>query len=141
MKKIIPIIAIVLVFIVGLGFLCYPLVSSVVNNIASRQEAEAEIKKFSSLGDEKIDALFAEADEYNHSLIDTVILTDPFDAESYEKIGAHYRETFDVNGKGLIGYVTIPKINVYLPIYHGTSKEVLDSYAGHLDNTSFPVGG
>ena len=141
MKKIIPIIAIVLVFIVGLGFLCYPLVSSVVNNIASRQEAEAEIKKFSSLGDEKIDALFAEADEYNHSLIDTVILTDTFDAESYEKIGAHYRETFDVNGKGLIGYVTIPKINVYLPIYHGTSKEVLDSYAGHLDNTSFPVGG
>lgn len=141
MKKFIPIIAIVLIFVVGLGFLSYPLVSSVVNNISARNEAEVNIKKAVDTNSDQIDKLFAEAEEYNHSLINTVILTDPFDPESYEKIGAHYRETFDVDGKGLIGYVTVPKINVYLPIYHGTSKEVLDKAAGHLDNTSFPVGG
>ncbi len=141
MKRIIPVIAILLIFAVGIGFLAYPLVSSVVNNISARNEAEVNIQKVAQTDEAKIDALFAEADEYNHSLVSTIILTDPFDPESYEKIGAHYRETFNVDENGLIGYVTVPKINVYLPIYHGTSKEVLDKAAGHLANTSLPVGG
>lgn len=141
MKKLIPIIIIILIFLVGIGFLCYPLISSVLNNIGSRSEAEENIKKAASMDADEIDKLFAEADLYNRNLVNTVILTDPFDPDTYAKIGARYRETFDVDGKGLIGYVTIPKINVYLPIFHGTSKEVLDKGAGHLDNTSFPVGG
>lgn len=141
MKKTIPIIAIILIFVIGIGFLCYPLVSSVVNNIGSRNEAEENIKKAAAMDTAEIDKLFDEAELYNRNLLNTVILTDPFDPETYAKIGANYRKTFDVDGKGLIGYVTIPKINVYLPIFHGTSKEVLDKGAGHLDNTSFPIGG
>lgn len=141
MKKYIPIIAIILIFIIGVGILAYPLVSSVINNYSMRNVAEVEVKQAAEKPNSEIEALFKQADEYNSSLINTVILTDPFDEEAYEKIGAHYKETFDVNGKGLIGYIEIPKINVYLPIYHGVSTEVLSRGAGHLDNTSFPVGG
>ena len=141
MKKYIPIIAIILIFIIGVGILAYPLVSSVINNYSMRNVAEVEVKQAAEKPNSEIEALFKQADEYNSSLINTVILTDPFDEEAYEKIGAHYKETFDVNGKGLIGYIEIPKINVYLPIYHGVSTEVLSRGAGHLGNTSFPVGG
>lgn len=141
MKKYIPIIAIILIFLIGVSILLYPLVSSVINNYNMRQNAEVQVEEAAKKPKPEIKELFKQADEYNASLINTVILTDPFDEEAYEKIGAHYKETFDVDGKGLIGYVDIPKINVYLPIYHGVSSEVLSRGAGHLDNTSFPVGG
>ena len=90
---------------------------------------------------EEVKKLFDEAEAYNKSLLNTVILTDPFDEEAYEAIGAHYEETFNAGANGLIGFIDIPKINVYLPIYHGVSKEVLERGAGHLDNTAFPIGG
>ena len=141
MKKKIPIIAIILIFVIGLGILAYPLVSSMVNNMAKRNDAEAEINLIKQMEPDKSKELFAEAEKYNKSLLNDVILTDPFDEEAYEAIGANYPKTFNVNEQGLICYIDIPKINVYLPVYHGTSAEVLERGAGHLDNTAFPIGG
>ena len=141
MKKRVPVILFILLFVVGIGFLGYPLVSSVANNLGARNEARVKMSETENFDNEKINQLFDEAEEYNSSLIDTIILTDPFDKDSYEEIGAHYEETFNIDGDGLIGYVEIPKINVFLPIYHGTSAEVLQKGAGHLNNTSLPVGG
>lgn len=141
MKKYLPIIAISLIFIIGLGILCYPLVSSVINNAGVRNEAKVEYERVQNMETDKIDALFAQADEYNKSLLNNVIITDPFDEKAYKAIGEHYEETFNAGANGLIGYVDIPKIDVYLPIYHGTSTEVLERGAGHLENTAFPVGG
>lgn len=141
MKKYIPIIAIVLIFLIGVGVLSYPLVSSVINNYNIRNEAQVQVEEAAKKPKPEIAAMFKQADEYNSNLVNTVIITDPFDEAAYEKIGAHYEETFDVDGNGLIGYIDIPKIDVYLPIYHGVSTEVLSRGAGHLDNTSFPVGG
>lgn len=141
MKRYLPIIAIVLIFLIGLGILTYPLLSSVINNIGIRNEAKIKYQKAQDMQSEEVEALFAEADAYNKGLLNTVILTDPFDEEAYEAITAHYEETFNIADNGLIGYIDIPKINVYLPIYHGTSTEVLERGAGHLENTAFPVGG
>lgn len=141
MKRYIPIIVIIIIFVIGVGVLAYPLVSSVINNYNMRSNAMVQAEAAAKLPNTEIEKLFEEADQYNSSLINTVILTDPFDEEAYEKIGAHYQETFNVDGDGLIGYVDVPKINVYLPIYHGVSTDVLSHGAGHLDNTSFPVGG
>lgn len=53
----------------------------------------------------------------------------------------NYEEVLNLNGDGVMGHVEIPDINVYLPIYHGTSEEVLQKGAGHLDVTALPVGG
>lgn len=141
MKKTLPIIAIALIFLIGVGVMSYPLISSVVNNIADRQHAQDELIKIENMDKKERNALFNEAEDYNRKLISTVLLTDPFDEATYEKIEDYYRETFNVNEDGLIGYIEIPKIDVFLPIYHGTSKEVLEKGAGHLENTSFPVGG
>lgn len=141
MKRYLPIIAIVLIFLIGLGVLTYPLISSVINNIGIRNEAKIEFQKAQDMEPEEIKKLFDEAEAYNKSLLNTVILTDPFDEEAYESVGAHYEETFNAGEFGLIGFIDIPKINVYLPIYHGVSTEVLERGAGHLDNTAFPIGG
>ena len=70
-----------------------------------------------------------------------MIITDPFDEKAFQKIGANYEKTLNIDDNGLIGYIDVPKINVYLPIYHGTSEEILSKGAGHLQNTSLPVGG
>ena len=47
----------------------------------------------------------------------------------------------NVNGSGMMGYLKIPKINLELPIYHGTSESVLQAGVGHFQGTSLPVGG
>ena len=141
MKRRLPIILIILIFLVGLGILSYPLVSSMINNYFDRSEAHDRMVAAEGMPKEEIQQFFEDAENYNRSLTDTVVLTDPFDMESYEKIGAHYDETFDIDGNGFIGYIEIPKINVFLPIYHGTDDEVLQKGAGHLHNTSLPIGG
>lgn len=141
MKRKLALIAIFLIFITGVGILSYPLVSSIVNNLENRSNASAYMEKAKAMKTDKIDKLFKEADDYNRSLTSNVVLTDPFDASMYEEIGAHYKETFNAGEKGLIGYVDVPKINVYLPIYHGASDDTLERGAGHLENTSLPIGG
>lgn len=141
MKRRLPIIIIIFIFLIGLGVLSYPLVSSIINNLNDRSEARQVEEKVQLMDEAEVNKLFSEAEDYNRSLTDTVVLTDPFDIDSYEKIGAHYGETFDLDGSGFIGYIDIPSIDVYLPIYHGTSDEVLKRGAGHLENTSLPIGG
>lgn len=140
MKKILPLIFVLLIFLVGVGVLAYPLVSSMINNMAFRGEAREYEKNIGEMDQERIDELLASAQAYNDSL-HRIILTDPFDEASYALIGENYTEALNVDGNGLIGYVEIPKIDVYLPIYHGTSIEVLSKGAGHLEHTAFPIGG
>ncbi|MEE1060440.1 MAG: class C sortase [Ruminococcus sp.] len=141
MKRKIAMFFVVLIFLAGVGVMSYPLISSMVNNYSARNESYEYIQEAVEYVDEEKETYFAEADEYNKSLTSNVIITDPFDEEAYKKIGANYETTLDFNENGIIGYVDIPKIDVYLPIYHGTDTEVLSKGVGHLQNTSFPVGG
>ena len=140
MKRVLSLILVIVLFLTGVGMLTYPLISSVINNIAVRQQADFYVEMTKDADTSKIDSMFETAQTYNDSL-HKVVLTDPFDAESYGKIGEGYLEALDVDGGGLIGYVDIPKINVYLPIYHGTSLDILSKGAGHLEQTSLPIGG
>lgn len=141
MKQKLAIICIVLIFAAGIGVLSYPLVSSAINNMVSRSQAEEYTKITKVMPGEKTQELMEEAEEYNNSLTNNVIITDPFDEEAYEKIGQNYENALNVDGSGLIGYIDIPKINVYLPIKHGTTSDILAHSAGHLQNTSLPIGG
>ncbi len=140
MKRIVLIVIVVLIFLAGVGVLAYPLISSAVNNMAVREGADTYRQDVEETADEDIEAQFAEAEKYNESL-HRVILTDPFDEKSYGKIGENYSNTFNSSSEGIIGYVEVPKINVLLPIYHGTSLEVLSRGAGHLEHSSLPIGG
>lgn len=141
MKRKLAIFGIILIFVAGIGIMSYPLVSSVINNIDSRNHVEEYTKTTKQMSSEETLEKFKQAEEYNHSLTNNVIITDPFDEKAYKKIGANYENALNVDGNGLIGYIDIPKINVYLPIYHGTTEKILAKGAGHLQNTSLPVGG
>ena len=81
--------------------------------------------------DSSIDA----ADAYNRQLNTT--------PNSFYKpdLVSGYAQTLDISGTGIMGYITIPKISVELPIYHGTDEGVLQVAAGHLEGSSLPVGG
>ena len=141
MKRKLAIFGIILIFVAGIGVMSYPLVSSVINNIDSRNNVEEYTKTTKQMSSEETLEMFKRAEEYNQSLTNNVIITDPFDEKAYKKIGANYENALNVDGNGLIGYIDIPKINVYLPIYHGTTDKILAKGAGHLQNTSLPVGG
>ena len=80
-------------------------------------------------------AYFEAADAFNAQ-----IAADP-DALYFPDRFPSYESTLDVTGTGIMGYITIEKIGVELPIYHGTSDAVLQVAAGHLEGTSLPVGG
>lgn len=141
MKRKLAIFGIILIFLAGVGVMSYPLVSSIVNNYVSRSSVKEYTDKVALMPDEESEKLIEDAEKYNNSLSNNLILTDPFDQKAFSKIGADYENVLNIDEDGLIGYIEIPKINVYLPIYHGTDKEVLSKGAGHLQNTSFPVGG
>lgn len=141
MKKRLPIIGIVLVLLAGIGVLSYPLISSVINNFASRSQAEEYTKTVKLMPSEQSEKMIEEARRYNASLSNNLIITDPFDQEQYKKISGEYESVLNVDDSGLIGYIDIPCINVYLPIYHGTDEHILAKGAGHVQNTSLPVGG
>lgn len=141
MRRKLAILGIVLIFVAGIGVMSYPLVSSVINNLASRSNV-AEYKNITQqMSSKETLDMIDKAQRYNNSLTNNVIITDPFDSEAYEKIGDSYENALNVDGNGLIGYIDVPKINVYLPIYHGTSESILSRGAGHLMNTSLPIGG
>ena len=60
---------------------------------------------------------------------------------NHKNIADEYYDTLDINGDGMMGYITIEKIKVQLPVYHGTSDKVLNSAVGHVEGSSLPVGG
>ena len=79
--------------------------------------------------------MFQVAYDYNQALYET-----DYPLMDYEEIPGYY-DTLKLPGSSMIGYVKIDKIGVELPIYHGTSDEVLNVGVGHLEGTSLPVGG
>lgn len=141
MKQKIPAILIFLLFILGIGLLAYPLVSEWVNGQAQTTVMENYNHAAAGLDAEQASAMKAAAREYNEGLLGSVVLTDPFDADAAAVGTEEYISLLNISGSGVMGTVRIPRIHVSLPIYHGTSLEVLEKGAGHLENTSLPIGG
>ena len=125
-----------ILFFIGLSLLLYPSVSNYWN---SKTQSEAIIDYESMLAaykPEDYSAIFEAADQYNRELEHlSVPLRD------YPQIEERYWKTLDISGTGMMGYLTIPKINQELPIYHGTSEAVLSTSVGHFQGSSLPVGG
>lgn len=135
MKKNLSGIILVFVFFIGLSVLLYPTISDYWNE---RTQSKAIIDYelvLNNMTEEDYTELFAEADEYNDKLRK---ISFPF--MNYDQIEG-YDDLLSVNSTGIMGYISIEKIGVELPIYHGTSEAVLNIAAGHLEGTSLPIGG
>ena len=141
MKRFLPIIMIILLFLGGAAMVLYPVVSSWYMDRHQGQVVADYDEEAARLSQEQIEAELEKARRYNESLLGNVVLTDPFDAEALEEQNTEYEDLLDIGGDGVMGSVEIPGQDIYLPIYHGTSAEALEKGAGHLKNSSLPVGG
>ena len=135
MKKNKSTMILILVFFVGLSVMLYPTLSDYVNQRHQSRAVATYAEDVDKLTNADYSAYFDAADAFNAQ-----IAADP-DALYHPDRFPSYESTLDVTGTGIMGYITIEKIGVELPIYHGTSDGVLQVAAGHLEGTSLPVGG
>lgn len=125
----------VLMLFIGVCGLLYPSVSQYWNSKTQTRAVENYREILDSLQPEDYDAFFEEAENYNAKLNEL-----NFPLTDYHRLKG-YNDILDLSGTGIMGYVSIPKLGVELPLYHGISAEVLNVACGHLEGTSLPVGG
>ncbi|HEM6215086.1 TPA: class C sortase [Streptococcus suis] len=126
-----------LIFVFGLLITVYPLISQFYYRYESDREVESFYEQAQQLPSEEVSKRLEKARAYNQTL-DPSKMQDPYSEE--EKAGiAEYARMLEVKEK--IGFVEIPKINEQIPIYAGTTEDVLQKGAGHLEGASLPVGG
>lgn len=136
MKKHLSTILLFLVLLIGLSLLLYPTFADWWNSLHQSRAVASYSEAVANLDDEKYEALWNAAWEYNAALPER-----PNQFILSEEQAAAYEELLNVGGNGVMGYIEIPKIKVSLPIYHGTDEAVLQIAVGHLEWTSLPVGG
>lgn len=135
MRKRIFTIILIVIFLVGLSVMLYPTVSNWWNQRVQSSVIATYDEAVQTLDDSEKQEILAKAHEYNALLAQvSAPLTNYDEVPGYDNI-------LDISGTGVMGYITIPKIQVYLPIYHGTSAEVMNVAVGHLQGSSLPVGG
>lgn len=128
-------IILVLMLFIGVCGLLYPSVSQYWNTKTQTHAVENYQEILNSLAPEDYDEYFQEAEAYNQALAE---LTNPL--YDYQNVKG-YNDILNISGNGIMGYITIPKLGVEIPLYHGVSVEVLNIACGHLEGSSLPVGG
>lgn len=128
-----------LFFLAGALVFLYPTISDWIAQKTSRVEIEQYNAVVSDMTDAQSAKMLEQTQEYNEKLSGSAI-ADPFSDLSENTDSNNYDSLLDMSN-GIMAYIEIPSINVYLPIYHGTDSETLEKGAGHIQGTSFPVGG
>ena len=126
----------ILVFFVGLSLLLYPTISDYWNSFHSSRAIATYAEEVAKLDPISYDQIWEEARTYNKMLAEKknkYILSE----EEY----ASYEKLLDITGTGIMAEIEIPSVRVDLPVYHGMDESVLQVAAGHLEWSSFPVGG
>lgn len=122
-----------LVFVGGVALFSYPTVSNWLNDRYSNSVIGNYRESVDNLSDEEIEKKKEAAKAYNETLTND---------REFIPYGDEEESTLDILDVGeILGYIEIPKIDVSLPIYEGTSEAVLQKGVGHLKNTSLPIGG
>lgn len=124
--------------------MAYPFISNFLYEHRQEEVIYEYQKETDKMDTAQIRKMLKGAEEYNVRLKNReAVLTDPFDPElavdgTEEE---QYEHLLNPESDGIMGYIEIPEIEVFLPVFHGTSQEVLRQGVGHLENTSLPVGG
>ena len=123
------------VFFVGLSVLLYPSISSYWNSKTQSKAVVDYDTIVKSLTPQDYSTVFEKAEDYNARLANL-----KFPLSEYASVDG-YNDCLNINSDGIIGYIDIDKIQVKLPIYHGTNPSVLNSACGHIEGSSLPVAG
>ena len=129
-------IVMIVVFLLGIAILLYPTVSNYINHINATHAIENYDNTVNELTEAQKEQMLADANAYNASLV-----ANPLPYVTGAPQDDTYKSLLNVTDESVMGYVTIKKLDVKLPIYHGTDDQVLASGAGHLEGSSLPVGG
>ena len=136
MKRKVTIILAALLFLAAAAITVYPLVSNYVNDKYQSLVRSDYVKEVRELDTAEIENAMAAAKAYNGGLSPL-----RYNREAVQAASVNYEALLNLNGSGIMGYVEIPKLDVQLPIYHGTGETVLEEGVGHLVGSSLPIGG
>lgn len=127
-----------LFLLAGIGIFLYPVIS---NLLAEKNQAQV-IQEYDSaleqINETELEKEWEAAEEYNENLNGDPV-HDPFVSGSGYILPDNYQDVLNIDG--VMCYLEIPKIDLRLPVYHGTSEEVLEKGVGHLESTALPIGG
>ena len=132
-KRIFVLLLLFLLFLLGLGLVAYPMISSHYTERHQSQVYTQYQEVVEKAGGEELDTARAEAEAYNELLASG--------ATAAELEALDYDSLLNLAGNGIMGYIEIPAIDVLLPIYHGVGEDSLERGAGHMPSTSLPIGG
>ncbi len=141
MKKKVVKVVLIVGFIIGLVISLYPLISNMYAKKSQMSVITNYQKEIDNSNEQRIVQEKDLANTYNRKLNQTVILSDPFDPNAISMADEKYYEILNFTDDNVMAYIKIPRIDVNLPIYHGTDSEHMLKGVGHLVGTSLPVGG
>lgn len=122
--------------LVGIGLLAYPSIANYWNQFHQSRAIMSYSEAVDSMSKEDYEKILKSAREYNERLAERGLHWVMTDAEREE-----YMKELNIDGNGIMGYISVPKFHIRVPIYHGTEESVLQTAIGHLETTSLPVGG
>lgn len=132
MKKHLPMIIVIVVFLCGLSLFLYPTVSNIYNQHLNNKLIKDYKECFSTTSKKEVNEAKEAAIAYNQNINNQ---------EKLKELGLTYEKVLNVANNGVMGYVEIPKISASLIIYHTIEEEVLQKGIGHLPETHLPIGG
>ena len=138
MKKRLPSILVGLLFLVGLGIMIYPTVSNQWNTYRQNKLISNYEKIVDDMSDEDFSQEWQNAQAFNETISGNSVFADVFGEKSKN---SEYNRVLNMNNDGIMGYISIPEINIKLAIYHGTSDDVLQTGVGHINGSKLPIGG
>lgn len=139
-RRYLQIILAAVLFLLALGLTLYPVVSNYYNQRHRSQIQTAYREVLEQTDTAELERIREQAAAYN-AAITPGTAEEAYSQEAILTASNNYVNQLNVGGSGIMGYIDIPKINVDLPIYHGTGSDALDRGTGHLLGSSLPVGG
>lgn len=130
-----------LLFLIGFGILVYPTVSDQWNTYRQSRLISNYETTVENLTEEDFSDEWQKAIAFDQALVRNDLYGDVFGEDDGELESTEYWNVLNVANDGVMGYLSIPKINVKHAIYHGTGDKVLQTGIGHLNGTKLPIGG
>lgn len=140
MKRSTIIILAVISFLAALGLTFYPIISNYVNTLYASEIHTAYEEVIEQTDNHALLEAKELAIAYNETITPGAA-QDTYSQESLKEASVDYESQLNITGDGIMGYVSVPKIGVNLPIYHGTDSDSLERGIGHLLGSSLPIGG
>lgn len=141
MRRKISTILFALLFLIGFGIMAYPTIADQWNTYRQSRLITEYDEVVSKMEPEDFTRQWEAAKNFNQTMTQNNPYSDVFGESREDPKDSEYWKVLNIAGDGVMGYLTIPKINIKLAVYHGTADDVLQTGIGHLNGTKLPIGG